>query len=332
MTISSELPSQRISLRLWLGSLVFSVALASQAFSAKYAGDPFSLGVGGRALALGGAVIAGPFDATAPYWNPAGMNYLDGRYIVAMHAETFGSLLNHDYLSYVNARHREKSLVQAFGFYIYYLGGGGIKITQLNQYERPVVVREVSHGDYLFAGSLSGKIGGKMDFGLTAKIIYRDLGTESGVGLTLDAGILTPIAPFAEFGLMITDVTTGFIRYSGKTFSTGANTETIYPTVKPGLMLTRAYRDFTGRLMASGDIRFEHLQSVAQYSAGSLSLDTHFGFELGYREMVFGRTGFDIGRFTAGGGVNIRRITVDFAYLHQGDLDATYRVSASYRF
>ena len=67
--------------------------------AAKYAGEAFTLGVGARALALGGAVVAGPFDGTAGYWNPAGMNRLNGRYVTAMHAETFGSLLNHDYLS-----------------------------------------------------------------------------------------------------------------------------------------------------------------------------------------------------------------------------------------
>ena len=75
--------------------------ISGNSWSAKYAGDAFSLGVGGRGLALGGAVVAGPFDGTAPYWNPAGMNQLEGRIITAMHAETFGSLLNHDFVSYV---------------------------------------------------------------------------------------------------------------------------------------------------------------------------------------------------------------------------------------
>ena len=40
-------------------------------YAAKYAGEAFSLGVGGRGLAMGGAVIAGPFDGTAAYWNPS---------------------------------------------------------------------------------------------------------------------------------------------------------------------------------------------------------------------------------------------------------------------
>lgn len=306
--------------------------LVSDGQGAKYAGEAFSLGVGGRGLAMGGAVIAGPFDGTAAYWNPAGMNYLNSRHITAMHAETFGSLLNHDYISYVDSRPRENSLIRSFGFYVYYLGGGGIKITQLGPNDRPFVLREENHGDFLFAGSVAGKLNDRLDFGATAKVIYRDIGTESGYGLTMDAGALYRASSFATVGLMITDITTGFIRYSGKTFDDGANTESIYPTVKPALMLTHHWRDFSGRLAASGDVKFENLKSSGQYWAGSLSLDTHYGLELGWREMIFGRAGFDIGRFTTGVGVDIRKITVDFAYLHHSELDETFRVSAGYRF
>ena len=321
--------------------LAYILAAVPSLQAAKYAGEAFSLGVGGRGLAMGGAVVAGPFDGSAAYWNPAGMNYLDGRYIVAMHAETFGSLLNHDFVGYVDSRPRPQSPVQAFGFYIYYLGGGGIKITDLDSFNRPYVVREESHGDWLFTGSVSGKIAQKIDFGLTGKIIYRDIGTESGFGLTVDAGALYQVNQYARLGLMVTDITTGFIRYSGSTelldeqgnrVERQANTESIYPTVKPGLMLKYSYRDFTGRATASGDIKFEGIKSAAQFWMGGISLDTHWGWELSYREMVFGRAGFDIGRFTAGGGVNIRKVTVDFAYLHHDDLDETFRVSAGYRF
>ncbi len=319
------------TIAVFLLAAVFLVA-AGEVKAAKYAGESFSLGVGGRALALGGASVAGPFDGSAAYWNPAGMNRLQGRNVTAMHAETFGSLLNHDFISYIDARPKENSLIRSFGFYVYYLGGGGIKITQLNQFNRPYVVREESHGDFLFSAAVSGMLWSKVDFGLTAKIIYRDIGTESGYGLTMDAGLLYQLKPYAQLGLTITDITTGFIRYSGRTFADGGNSESIYPTVKPGLMLSHTIRDFTGRFLLAGDVRFEGIESAAQYWVGPVSLDTHFGWELGYRETVFGRAGFDIGRFTAGGGVDIRNITVDFAYLHHDDLDETFRVSAGYRF
>ncbi|MGH8016050.1 MAG: hypothetical protein ACREBV_07665, partial [Candidatus Zixiibacteriota bacterium] len=296
---------------------------------------------GARGLAMGGAVIAGPFDGTAAYWNPAGMNYLDKRNIAAMHAETFGSLLNHDYVAFIDARPRDNSTIKAFGFYLYYLGGGGIKITSLNQFNRPYVVREESHADILLAASVSGKIKEKIDFGLTTKIIYRDIGTESGQGLTLDAGALYQLNSLVRLGLMITDITSGFIRYGGgstietsdsTSFVTESSTESIYPTVKPAIMLEKHHKNWTGRLAASGDVKFEGLKSAAQYWMGGMSLDTHYGLEIGYKELVFGRAGFDIGRFTAGGGVDVKNITVDFAYLHDDAFDATFRVSAGYRF
>lgn len=314
-------------------SVIMIVLLLGQgADAARYAGEAFSLGAGGRAMAMGGAIVAGPFDASAPYWNPAGMNQLEGRSVIAMHAETFGSLLNHDFVAYVDSRPRESSVIESFGFYVYYLGGGGIKITQLNELDRPYVVREESHGDYLFSAAVAGRVSGNVEYGLVAKIICRDLGTESGAGLTVDAGLLYEARSWLNLGLMVSDITTGFIRYSGKTFDSGSNSESIYPTVKPGLSARYVWQDFTGTFAVSGDVKFEDIQTAAQYWSGPVSLDTHFGWELAYKKMLFGRAGFDIGRFTAGGGVDVKRINIDLAYLHHSDLDETFRVSAGYRF
>ncbi len=301
--------------------------LIAPVYGAKYAGEPFSLGVGGRGLALGGAVIAGPFDGTAGYWNAAGLNYLSGHNITAMHAETFGSLLNHDFVSYAYNRNESNSMFKSYGFYFYYLGGGGIKITDLDPNSgRPYVLREESHGDYMLGGSLSGKIRNKIDIGMTVRIIIRDIPSADGYGLTADVGALYEPYDFARIGLVVTDITSGFIRYANGT------TESILPTVKPGLMLKHVIKDFTGRLVMSGDIKFEGIRYAAQYWTGDISLDTHFGFEGSYREMIFGRLGFDIGNFTGGVGVDINRIKIDLAYLHNPDLDETFRVSAAYSF
>ena len=334
MTIKASQKFARLAVRLRIVGVVTFIAFLfsyQATLAARYAGDPFSLGVGARALALGGAVVAGPFDGTAAYWNPAGMNQLSGKYVVAMHAETFGSLLNHDFVSYTNARPDSQKLVKAYGFYIYYLGGDGIKITGLGQNDRPYVLREESHADLLLAGSVAGKINEKIAYGITARIIYRDIATESGWGLSSDLGLTWQAKPYATVGLMVTDITTGFIRYSGKTFGE-ANSESIYPTVKPGVMLAKSYRDFTGRFMFSGDMKFESLKNEAQYWSGPVSLDMQYGLEVGYRELLFGRAGFDIGRFTTGVGLNIRKLTFDFAYLNDDQLDGTFRISAGYRF
>jgi hypothetical protein len=310
--------------------LTLGLLWSPSARAAKYSGEAFSLGVGARGLALGGAVVAGPFDGTAGYWNPAGLNRLQGQSFTAMHAETFGTLLNHDFLAYTRNRtvsngSPHPSLFQAIGFYVYFLGGDGIKITELDQSGRPYVVREESHGDWLFAGSVSGELGGKIDVGLTGKIILRDIGVETGYGLSLDAGALYRPHQYVQLGLMVTDVTTGVIKYDG-------STESIYPTVKPGIMLEYTHNDWTGRAMASGDIKFENIKVGAQYWAGPLSLDTHYGWEVEYQRMLFGRAGFDIGRLTAGVGVLYSNISFDFAYLHDDDFDETFRMSAGYQF
>jgi hypothetical protein len=84
--------------------------------------------------------------------------------------------------------------------------------------------------------------------------------------------------------------------------------------------------------MGSGDIKFENIKSGAQYWMGSLSLDTHFGGELEWKGMLFGRAGFDIGRFTTGVGVIWRKISFDFAYLDHDAFDETLRFSAGYQF
>jgi hypothetical protein len=76
-----------------------AVLLATPAFADKYAGEFLKAPVGPRAIGMGGAFAAVSDDATAPYWNPAGMVYLPYKEVIAMHSEKFGSLANHDYLT-----------------------------------------------------------------------------------------------------------------------------------------------------------------------------------------------------------------------------------------
>lgn len=81
--------------------LAATVLAAAPAAATKYAGEFLKVPVGPRAIAMGGAFSAVADDATAPFWNPAGMIYLPYREVVFQHAERFGNLLNQDYLSAV---------------------------------------------------------------------------------------------------------------------------------------------------------------------------------------------------------------------------------------
>ncbi len=82
-------------------SLLASSLAAPAAHATKYAGDFLKVPIGARAIGMGAAFTAVADDATAPYWNPAGMIYLPYKEIIPQHAEQFGRLVNHDYLGAV---------------------------------------------------------------------------------------------------------------------------------------------------------------------------------------------------------------------------------------
>lgn len=114
--------------------VVFAVAcclcvLAAPASATKYAGEFLKIAVGARAVGMGGAFTAVADDATAPYWNPAGMVYLPYKEVFLQHAEQFGSLVNHNFGSAVIPLAGEGSRRAAFGITGTWVGVSDIPIT-----------------------------------------------------------------------------------------------------------------------------------------------------------------------------------------------------------
>lgn len=304
-------------------SLLLLIAPAS---AAKYAGEPFSLGVGAGPLAMGGAVVAGPYDATSGYFNPAGLSFISGRQIQAMHAETFGSLLNHDYIGYASNNGKTSGL-NSYGFYLYYLGGGGVKLTAYDSVANwPYVVREDNHFDLMFGASLAGRWREKFAYGLTAKVIYRDITAETAYGLGLDAGLIYQVDDFITAALTVTDITYTFLAYSND------NTESIYPALKPGLSYRYQRTDVEIIASLQTVLRFEGRRWAAELWEGDISADFQGGIQIAFKKVAFGRAGYDQGHFTAGLGAAVGRYLFDVAYLHHEDLDETFRFSAGINF
>lgn len=309
-----------------ISALILILALSVAANGAKYAGEPFSLGVGAGPLGMGGAVIAGSYDATSPYWNPAGMALMRGRQLQTMHAETFGSLLNHDYIGFASNNGKRTGL-NSYGAYLYYLGGGGIKITARDADSLwPYVLREENHFDLMLGGSLAGRLNNNLAYGLTAKLIYRDIAVETAYGLGLDAGVIYQVDTMITVALVVTDLTSTFLAYSND------NTETIYPAIKPGVSLRWAANEASILVAGQSIIRFEGRRNNAELWLGEISADFQAGLEIGYRQTAFGRLGYDQGRFTIGLGAAFDRYLIDLAYLHHADLDETFRLSAGINF
>jgi len=303
------------------------LTLFAPAYGAKYAGEFLSLGVGGRALGMGGAFVGVADDVTASFWNPAGLAQLNQRELSLMHAETFGSLLNQDFVAFALPR-REENRTSALAFSLHRLGGGGVKITDLEKKgleisdaNRVVLLREESHADYALFFSYSHQMRSGFFWGANLKLIYRDVVTTSAFGIGGDLAFLAKPYSFLSLGANLMDLTSSLLFYDNGT------TETINPTTKLGLALNRSFKDFYLVLATDADVRYEGRKSAAQFWVGNLSADMHYGLEVSYRGKVAGRLGFDQGDFTAGAGLWINQLGLDIAFLSHDELDNTYRIS-----
>ncbi len=293
---------------------------------AKYAGEFLYLGVGARPLGMGGAFVAIANDLTAGYWNPAGLVQIRGRGVAGMHAETFGQLLNHDYLSY--SRPIAGPSATAIGVSLIRLGGGGIKLTAVphpnlppdTTENRPYVVKETGHADYTLFFTYAAERGQDLSWGANAKLIYRKLADNSAFGLGTDLGVLFTQGHL-RFGLNLQDATTTFLAWD-----TGEK-ESILPTLKLGAALGVEALRGSLTLATDVDLRFEGRKTSAQRWLGNVSGDFHLGGEYTYREIISFRIGSDQGNLTAGLGVMVKRFQVDTSFSTHESLDNSYKVS-----
>jgi hypothetical protein len=63
----------------------------------KYAAEFLRIGIGARALGLGGAYVAMADDGTASYWNPAGLADLTRHQVLFSHIQLFDNLAHHHF-------------------------------------------------------------------------------------------------------------------------------------------------------------------------------------------------------------------------------------------
>ena len=230
-----------------IGICLFGCIFAvSGADAAKYAGEAFSLGGSARSLGFGGAYVALADDPSALYYNPAGLAKIRTDAAILLHSETFGSLLNHDFLAYAHpARLGTKQGALAVG--IYRLAGGGIKLTEWDPATgRPIVVKEVGHYDYLLMFGGGFALNKRLRAGAAVKVILRGLGDNSAYGLGLDLGMQYNPFAGADLAIALTDATSSFLSYDNGT------RESILPAVKVGVDLHRQVSQFSFRFVADG--------------------------------------------------------------------------------
>jgi hypothetical protein len=320
--------------------LLFVSGLADAQSLRTYAGEFLGLGVGARSLALGGAGVAISTDATAGYWNPAGLNALQYPMAAAMHESRFGGTVQYDY----GAIGIPVGSASSAALSILHLGISDIKDTrtalvdlnkngQLDPDEYLDYNKVSTFGNYDWVALLSfaKQMTGGLSYGANAKLIYRRLDPQTtGTGLGFDVGARYSDSVLS-LGAMAQDITTTLLSYS-----TGTK-ELVAPTLKLGgaYLLAVADSGFYRVLPTiDADVRFDSRGSSAQVHAGALSADLHLGAEIQIGSKVSLRGGFDeMKHWSAGAGLAFGRLHIDYAFLSApGDdqLGNTHRVSLTF--
>jgi hypothetical protein len=316
-------------------------AFGNSAEVAKYAGEFISTGVGARALGMGGAYVARGGDVTYGFWNPAGLSQINYPEIAAMHSERFAGVVNYDYLAFALPFRKNESLALS----VIRLGIDDIPISAIPRADlgtddtytdengnikvnRPYVDRYVSDAEYAFYLSYAKNLGATFSYGVNAKFLRKGVGENTAWGIGFDFGVLWRPWRQLMIGANFQDVTTTLLAWD-----TGRK-ELISPTLKTGVAYPFDIPFLKSRLLIAGDVdtRFEGREEAAQFNAGAASFDLRLGCELLFRDVIALRLGRDdLGNMTAGAGIVLPRLDVDYAFAQHSVLKNTHRISLRVR-
>lgn len=297
-------------------SLALALLLTGAAHAAsRYAGEFLGLGAGARSAALGSAYVALADDATAGYWNAAGLSALSSRQAHLTHAEHFSGLIQRDFVAIARPG-MALSLVR--------LGLDDIHFTELpdplqppSTDNQPRVASTEQSADYALYLSGSRRFGARLSIGLSAKAIYRHIAAINAYGFGLDLGLRYQVSRQIALAANIRDLTTTPIVW---------NTDST-DRIQPSLLMGIAY----AIPIAGG----QTTALLATRSGGdTTTADVPLNAGLEYRHQYLAlRAGLDEGRQSLGLGLTPHRnLDLDLAYLQHDALEATYQLSANFRF
>jgi len=299
---------------------LFSPALAFGQAKVGTAGAQFlKIGVSARAVGMGEAFLAISDDASAIYYNPAGLVQLSGLEVMASHID-YPADINYEFLGVAYPR-----FGGVWGLGLYMLNSGDMS---LNDYFHPLDEDPYSSGqtftakEYALALSYGVSLTDRFSVGLTFKFIDQLYETERASGWAADVGTL---------------YNTGF-----RGFKIAMAISNFGPDLK---FIQQSYPlPMSFKFGGSMDVisRGSHKATIGlEGSHPNDNLEKfNGGVEYWYNNLLALRVGKrfanDTGGFCAGSGLKIDlsglKLGFDYAYHDFGHLDQIHRLSASVKF
>ncbi len=272
-------------------------------------------GAGARSLGMGRAFMAVSDDASATYWNPAGLVQLQRKELMGLQAALFEQTV-YTFLSYAHPTAK----AGVWGFNMTKLSSGGfekIKVT-MNPSNSSEVASIEKVGEYVVSQQAMTFAYGKqvterVSMGLSLKRITNTVDTFSQSFSAVDASIFAKVSSSYRFGLGLKNAVT----------QKPANSDDRLPlTIRIG----NAYSLLNDRVILAADI------NSSAYSGMGWNVGTEYWAS---RKMAF-RMGLEnrdgkIAETTAGFGFNFSKINLDLAF-GLTELGMSQRFSLSFKF
>lgn len=327
--------------------------LSSFADEGTYALEFLSLGIGARALGMGSAFVALADDATAVYWNPAGVGEVPSRAFATQHADLFQQGTD-SFLSRGLAQQNSVSLVLPFednakiAFSWMRVGvddiprvtfvdvnGDGIlgtfrdanfngqKDPDETYLDTPVIAETFSNTDSVYSVSYARRFSQNLSVGGTLKLIRQRLFLNTGTGFGVDVGATYRYGRYGRFALVIQDATGTRVRWDTATRPTFVRPRNFRFGVG-GIFPYRRWIQFS----AAADL---DVNTTTQLSEKKKTSRLHLGGEIFLANRFAFRFGSDAGSLTAGAGfrIPVRNVTLslDYAFTTHPDLGDAQRLS-----
>jgi hypothetical protein len=301
-----EMPKSKLLLvvAVTVGMVAYgSVALAAD----PHAGPFLRMGVGARALAMGGAFTAVADDATAAYWNPAGLVKIENIELTFMYAANMAVDRQLNYFAYTH-----------------WLGMGGLGISWLNAGMDDMPHRDKS-GNLLGSENTGsnaimlsyGMEVGSLMLGGSAKVLHEDVMGETETGFGLDLGGMFSVTDNVTAGMMIRDVGSQYGDVD----------------VPLNWRFGSAIRALDGALLVGMDVdKVEDIDDFVIHLGAEYGMEVHPGYHTFFRA---GLNSVEDQAFAAGIGIRVPYMQFDYTYVTEQEeevLGNNHRVSVTARF
>ena len=230
---------------LFVAALGFAaVPMLAVAEEGSHAAEFLSHGVGARALGMGSSFVSIADDATATYWNPAGLVQIQKRAFAAMYSDSFGTaqgsflskgLVEYNFFSYVqqiegigsagiswirlgvdDIPHTTFVDVNGNGRLGDFLDkdGDGVKDPGEWYIDRPEVAGYFSNTDNALLVSYARQVHPNLAIGGNLKLLRQSLFENSGNGFGLDIGLMLEPLDGLHIGAVLADATGTQVRWN----------------------------------------------------------------------------------------------------------------------